>query len=132
MTKPAYNIVLYSLIGLLLLAGGLLFLFHGRLFDYLGSQMDLAPLTTGTVTVVPPGEALDTSALQSPRFLALADYVVNFDFDNICWRPDTKANRSLILNPAVIATSTATATAATGATLNCQTGNDLPFQAKVK
>ena len=134
MMKQGYNIILYSLIGLLLAGGLLLFLFHVRIFNYLLASMDLGdPLATSTITVS-ARDTLDTENLKAPRFKALTDYVVNFDFDNICWRPDATTNRLIVRSPATIATGTdvATGTAETATTLDCQAGNDLPFLVKTK
>jgi len=134
MMKQGYNIILYSLIGLLLIAGILLFLFHVQIFNYLRGQMDLGePLATSTV-VVSAHETLDTTILKTPRFTALNNYVVNFDFDTICWRPDATPNRLIARSPETIATGTeiATGTAETVQTLDCQAGNDLPFLVKTK
>ncbi|MFA5184039.1 MAG: hypothetical protein WC456_00770 [Patescibacteria group bacterium] len=138
MMRQGYNIILYSLVGLLLAAGLLLFLFQARIFDYLLAGMDLGdPLATSTITV-PARDTLDPEVLQAPRFTALTNYVVNFDFDNICWRPDATPNRLIARTPASVATGTEIATgtesavgaAAVPATLDCRIGNDLPFQAK--
>lgn len=137
MMKQSYNIVLVSLVALVLLAAFLLFLFRVQLFSYFKDQMDLAnPLATTTITLA-ARDTIDADILKTKPFTTLVNYVVNFDFDNICFRPDTARNNLAVLAPenvaAIAATGTeATSTPAAPASFNCRQGNDLPFIVKTK
>ena len=129
--RESYRLILYAIAGLIILAGGLLFGFQANLLGYVQTQSGLT-FTLSPVAPAASSSALDTSLLQSPNFTALVNHVINFDFDNICWRPDTF---SQTVSPANVVEVTATGTAATdtaavGSLAACHQGNSLPFVVK--
>jgi hypothetical protein len=71
---------------------------------------------------------------KSPKFVALTNNVINFDFDNICYRP----NQNAVVSPSApvipdetAAVDNATTTEATSSLpLHCAPGNSLPFSIK--
>jgi len=124
--KKIYRAILYLFICLLIIAGVLLFIFHEQILAFLENQTGLAT----QVTIVKPATStatsvLDTSVLASPRFTALTDNVINFDFDNICYRPS--GAQVVALNPGTDAAASSTDIT----TINCVQGNSLPFFTKV-
>lgn len=128
-----YSFILLLLVGLLIGGAFLLILFRNPLLNYLEGQMSLnSPLATTTTVAVK--DTLDPELLKLKRFTALTANVVNFDFDNICWRPDTIKSRPEISDVPDTATTTATTTTVTNSRipLSCQRGNDLPFLIKLK
>lgn len=125
--KNYFRFILYVFIGLIIGVGLLLFIFHSQIFDWLEGSSNLTVNIPGPVATSSVGAVLDLSLLQAPRFTALKDNVVNFDFDNICWRPSVTvvpSNQFLATVPITAASSTA---ATTTAPVNCVLGNNLPF-----
>jgi len=64
-------------------------------------------------------EVVETAVLQDKKFQALTNKVTDFNFDDICKRP--QKNNTPAAGPSLSATSTSTSI------LFCQKGNDLPF-----
>jgi hypothetical protein len=132
--KDNYRLVLYLFIILIILTGLALFVFQGDLLDYAQTQSGLTVALSPVTAPVAAGDSLDTSILRQANFTALTNHVVNFNFDNICWRPDTV---SQAVAPATMATNTETGTAATSTSsasspVVCVQGNSLPFTVKTK
>jgi len=126
--KQLYKIILYSLIALLVIAGLLLFIIRDRIIGFVHDQTNLIDSGATAAATLAPQETIDSEVLKSKLFTSLVNNAVNFDFDNICWRPDTAAD-SLSLDPAETATGTELTSTTTGtfAPLGCRPGNDLPF-----
>jgi hypothetical protein len=118
--KNTYRIILYIFIFLLLAGGVVLFIMRNSLVGFLEDSNNLV-LTVPEGKVNADRDTLNVEILKSPRFAALAKNVVNFDFDNICWRPDAK------VEPAAPDSETATGTPEEAASVNCAKGNNLPF-----
>lgn len=129
--KQFYKITLYSLLALLIIVGGVLFFVRHKILEYFYNQTDLT-VSTIVLPAASSGETLDPAILKNKRFTTLTNYAVNFDFDNICWRPDAVATPTL--KPEEIATGTELATTTTGAVISngCRQGNDVPFIVKKK
>jgi len=131
--KKLFSPIVYIIIILLVLACLLLLIFKDAAIDPLrrragvDSAAAIAKITATTVTVA-SSSTLDISILKLPRFTALANQVANFNFDNICWRPDAVTSQPAGVNPSG---SEATSTEKT-ASVNCVQGNSLPFGAKKK
>lgn len=126
--------ILYIIIIIVILGGLLLFIFKDSILGVLRQQtgVDSAAKVSdisATVVTVAGASALDTSILKLPRFTALVNQVTNFNFDNICWRPDAVTSKPLSLGVVsnLTATSTEEATAA-----RCVQGNSLPFNVEKK
>ena len=129
--KQGSNYIFFSLLGLLLGGGLLLFLFHVQLFNFLEGNLDLGDPAVSSAPRAASGTP-SWDVLQNPRLASLTNYVVNFDFDNICWRPDAAKIQTVLspentVTPAETATDTVMETA-----LNCRLGNALPFVDKKK
>lgn len=135
--KKNSPIFLYIIILLAILSGLALLIFKGDILEALRRQtgVDSAAEVSGisaTVATVAAASALDTSILKLPRFTSLVNHVVDFNFDNICWRPDTITRQPTTIVKEVITDETA-ADAETGAVpANCVQGNSAPFSAKKK
>ncbi len=131
--KKNSPIILYIIIILVVLAGLSLFIFKDSILGVLRQQtgVDSAAKVSdisATVVTVASSSALDTSILKLPRFTALVNQVTNFNFDNICWRPDVVTSKPISLKDAdKMATSTAETVAA-----GCVQGNSLPFNIEKK
>jgi len=129
--QKSYRFILFSLVLLLIAGGFLLILFRNSWVSYFESQMNLVNSLTTATTTVSAADTLDPGLLKLKRFTALTSQVINFDFDNICWRPDTVKSR--LATPAGIGTTTiATTTGEISAPLGCRRGNDFPFVIKTK
>ena len=125
--KQLFKIIVYSLIALLIVTGLLLFSFRNQILEYFHGQNGITESLATTTVTLSARETLDQDLLKAKRFTTLTNYAPNFDFDNICWRPDAVASSPL--NPELVATGTeltATTTENT-ASLGCREGNDLPF-----
>jgi hypothetical protein len=109
------KIILYFFL-LCLLVGALLLLVQK---DNISSNLhDLSELTIATNTpLLAGGDQLDLSVLKKPSLPVLVNQVINFNFDNICWRPDVVSQTEPTDN-------TASSTQPSG---SCRPGNNLPF-----
>jgi len=123
--KNTYRVILFIFVFLLLAGGLALFIMRNSLVGFLEESNGLA-VAVPTVKVAADQNNLDLEILKSPRLAALAKNVVNFDFDNICWRPDAK------IEPVVASSETATGTPETVTVVNCSKGNNMPFSTKKK
>jgi len=128
--KKNSAIVLYVVIILVILGGLALFIFRGSILTVLRQKtgVDSAARVTDistTVVAIASSSALDVGILSLPRFTSLVNQVADFNFDNICWRPDS-ASQSIL----------AAAGAATSSeeifVLHCAQGNNAPFNVKKK
>ena len=123
--------ILYLVLAAIILTGVLLFIFKDSILEMLRrkSGVDSAAKVTdisATVVTVATSSALDTSILKLPRFTVLVNHVTNYDFDNICWRPDTITSKVVAPKGSVESDGEATSTARTiGA---CVQGNNSPFK----
>lgn len=126
--KQLYKTILYSLIALLVASGLILFIVRDRILNFVHDQTGLIDSGVVAPGTLAPRETIDPEVLKSKLFTSLTNNAVNFDFDNICWRPDTAAG-SLNLDPTETATGTelTSTTTETIVPLGCQPGNDLPF-----
>jgi len=126
--KQLFKIILYSLIVLLIMSGLILFFIRDRVINFIHDETGLVDSGAVASATLAPRETIDPEVLKSKLFTSLTNNAVNFDFDNICWRPDT-ATDSLSLDPTETATGTelTSTTTATVAPLGCRPGNDLPF-----
>jgi len=115
--KNKYWIILYVFILLLILSGLALFIFHNSILNSFQTKINASFSTPVSSKIASSSEILDSSALESPRFKTLVNNVINFDFNNICWRPDAKLSQ-----PA--------AGAATSSAPSCVQGNNIPFKTK--
>lgn len=127
--KKNSPLILYIVIILIILGGLALFIFKDVILGVLRQQtgVDVAARVSGisaTVPTVASSSLLDTSVLKLPRFTSLVNNVINFNFDNICWRPD-----SVTIQPVI---SDVTGGASSTATVNCVQGNGSPFGAPKK
>jgi hypothetical protein len=130
--RDNYRFILYAVIFLVILIGVLLFGFRDALLNYAQTQSGLTVALSPVAAVVPANEALDTSILQNPNFTALVNHVVNFNFDNICWRPDTVSQAVASVSVVGTDASTTATTTETNVPVTCIQGNSLPFVVKTK
>jgi hypothetical protein len=130
MIKNIFRFLTYALLILMFLTGLALFIFRNNITEYAaGPELPL------NASVAPSGAAaaLDLGPLSEPRFLALKNNVVDFDFDKICYRPTTgitQVKTPVSIIAADLTTTEATTTAATTTVAvpsACVTGNSLPF-----
>ncbi|MFA5109317.1 MAG: hypothetical protein WC458_02135 [Patescibacteria group bacterium] len=128
--KNSYRLILYVFLGLIIFGGLALFIFNDQVLEFLGARSNL---TVPAVSVKNNATALDLGPLKDPRFTVLVNNVVDFDFDNICHRPDSAPVVSL---SAVAVLETATEATTTEETapesLDCVQGNNFPFLIKTK
>jgi hypothetical protein len=129
--KNNYRSILYPLLIIIILGGLGLFFFRNQLLDFLRNQESpVAPIITNKTAVVTT--STDLEIFKSPKFKSLTNNVINFDFDNICYRP----NQSAVISQGVPAeleeaAADATTTEATSfLPLSCVPGNSLPFSLK--
>ncbi|MCX6794583.1 MAG: hypothetical protein NTY31_01090 [Candidatus Falkowbacteria bacterium] len=134
--KKNFRLILYIIIILVILGGLSLFIFKDSVLKVLRQETGVnsaAKVTdiSGTAVTVASSSALDTSILKLPRFVALVNQVTNFDFANICWRPDVAVSQPIV--PKIVGeTSTEATSTEEEAAVNCVQGNSLPFSVKKK
>lgn len=127
--------ILYLTIIAVILTGVLLFVFKDNILEFLRrkSGVDSAARVTDistTVVTVATSTALDTSILQLPRFTGLVNHVINYDFDNICWRPDASAGQITVVQVGEEAPQNQAA--ARVRAVNCVQGNSAPFRGEAR
>lgn len=132
--KKNSPIILYIIIIIVILGGLSLFIFKDYILGVLRQQtgVDSAAQVSNisaTVVTVASSSALDTSILKLPRFTALVNQVTDFNFDNICWRPDVVTSQ--FVSPKTVSGTTATSTQEAAAA-GCVQGNSLPFNIEKK
>ncbi|MFA6194815.1 MAG: hypothetical protein WC719_03680 [Patescibacteria group bacterium] len=132
--KKNSPVILYVIIILVILGGLALFIFKDSILGVLRQQtgVDSAAKVSdisATVVTVASSSALDTSILKLPRFTALVNQVTNFNFDNICWRPDVVTSKTV--SPQTVSGMAATSTEEAAAA-SCVQGNSLPFNVEKK
>ena len=138
--KKNPSFILYIITILIILGGLFMFIFRDSLLDALRQQtgVDSAAKVSdisAMVATVATSSALDVSILQLPRFTSLVNQVTNFNFDNICWRPDTATSKPVVSevtsgkDEADSGAATSTEESAAG---GCVQGNSLPFNVKKK
>jgi len=114
--KNYYRVILYVVIILIILGGLALFLFRQPLTESLNSQISPESLVSPAKVANPSANVLDVDILKTPKFTALKNNVVNFDFDNICGRASSDGSAVTIVS----GTSTVAAS-------RCGLGNNFPF-----
>ncbi|MDP2944386.1 MAG: hypothetical protein Q8N57_02305 [bacterium] len=134
--KKNSPVILYIIIILVILGGLSLFIFKDSVLKVLRQEtgVDSAAKVTdisGTAVAVASSSALDISILKLPRFVALVNQVTNFDFNNICWRPDVAVSQP-VASKAVSETEAEATSTEAAAAVNCVQGNSLPFSVKKK
>ena len=109
--------MLYILILLMIVGGFSLFFFRDSILDILEERVEMS---VPAMSPQSPSEteALDLSVLDSPIFSGLVENVVDFDFDNICYRP---SGRAAIVIPS------AGEDEPVRPALGCVLGSNLPF-----
>jgi hypothetical protein len=105
--KNTFRTILIALIILIIVGGLALFLFRHSVADSLRQQIEVIPTLAADQIKIAPTEALDVEVLKSPRLTALVNQVINFDFNNVCWRPTAD---QVVTQPGLADNAAATAT----------------------
>ncbi|MFA5754123.1 MAG: hypothetical protein WC905_02040 [Patescibacteria group bacterium] len=128
--KKISRIILFLIVILIIAGGLLLFLFRHSVAEDLRQQIELTPTVSADKIKITPADALDTGLLSNARFTALVNHVINFSFDNICWRPGSDQVVSQ-LDAGNDATGTASTVKPKNArSVRCVEGNSAPFIAE--
>ncbi len=140
MNKSFNNaIILFSLFLLFILIL-FLFLLRANLFSRLDNKLNVVDSSLANSSISKAKIKLNTKILKTEPFIDLTKHAVNFDFDNICFRPQTIQNTLLSNNIQQVSidgsTSTKTVSEAkilnTNPIIGCRQGNDFPFIVKKK
>lgn len=126
--KKGYQFILYFLVLALIVAGILAIIFAQALLGYLRAGNILTPATTPAATVA-AADTLDPTVLQAPTVKSLINHVLNFNFDNICYRPDTF---NVVAVPATTPPDQTGGAEIVTAPVGCRLGSSLPFVIKTK
>lgn len=123
--KKAHRSILYILVFLLIGGGAALFFWRGSVLMFMEDNTGLNEAATPPkVTATMNKSALDMTIFTAPKFLALKNNVLKFDFDNICKTPVGRIESVATSSSGTLATSTQI--------VNCLLGNNLPFPLPVK
>ncbi len=118
--KRAHHSILYIVIFLLLAGGAALYLWRNEALVFMSETTGLSQaVSKPKVGATPSSSALDLTIFTAPKFLALKNNVVKFDFDNICKTPVGRVE--------TVATSSNGTLATTTSIINCLVGNNVPF-----
>jgi len=123
--KSGHRYILYIVVSLIILSGLALFFLRNQLVVFLSDQAGVKKLDASTkIASSSIKNALDTEIFKAPKFIALKNNVVNFNFDLIC--------KTAVGEIETIATTTEGEVATSTKTLNCVLGNDVPFPLPLK
>lgn len=123
--KSGYRYILYIIIALIALSSLTLFLFRNEAVVFLTDNAGVAQSALPTkANTSANANVLDVEILKSPKFLALKNNVVNFDFDSIC--------KTAVGTSITVATTSTGELATSTQSLNCLLGNGLPFPLATK
>jgi len=127
MNSKSSRLILYFIVGLLVAGALALLIFVQVILNSLQLPVNLS----APASFVAESNILDTKALEDSRLATLVQHVQDFDFDNICFRPEKSTGR---LNAAAVTTdetgentALASSTITTVSTVICVPGNNLPF-----
>lgn len=126
--RSSFKFILYFLLLLLIILAVGLFLDKDSLVQGLhdSSTLELATSTPA----LPASAQLNLDILKSPALLPLTNQVINFNFDNICWRPDSFNQPAASAGADLTATDNTASSSEPGidsAVDNCHPGNNSPF-----
>ncbi len=127
--KKASPAIIYFIVIIVVLTGLGLFLFREALLTAarqktgVNSAAKVSDISAIVVTVA-SSSALDTSILKLPRFTALVNHVTNYDYDNVCWRPDAVATKVISISEVGQDNEASSTAARVNA---CAVGNNSPF-----
>ena len=131
--KKVFNIILYISIGLLIIGGLLLFIFRDEILNNFRTELNSDNSFAPAAVSLTAKDTIDPEIIKDQRLASLTNYVVNFNFDIICRRPDVVNKPGTVLaNTTEAGTGTATGTEIITSPLNCRLGNDLPFLVRKK
>jgi len=123
--KSGYRYILYIVVILIIASGLALFFLRNQLVVFLSDQAGVKKLdASAKIATSSIKNALDTEIFKAPKFVALKNNVVNFDFDSICKTAVGEIETTATTTEGEVATSTQT--------LNCVIGNDVPFPIPLK
>ena len=130
--KNVYRLILFIIILLIILADFGLFIFRQSLFSLLRQQLSASNVTVVKMSTS-SADTLDLEILKLDHFTGAKNLTTNFDFDQICVRPNSASvtvsapvNTDLLLEDPN-ATSTEIIVPET---IDCVQGNILPFSTK--
>jgi len=115
--KAGLRFILYFLLALIIVGGLYLFVNRNQLALDLQKSNNLEVVLPAVSKKIPKSKTIDTSVLKNPVINSLVNNVVNFNFDNICWRPSSFSQNN---------------GATSSLTTNCSLGNGWPFVSKSK
>jgi hypothetical protein len=118
--KNILRLILYILITLIVISVFSLLIFNDRISDYLKTSSNLEIVLSSPTKNIPLTKTIDPRVLKTPQLATLVNNVVNFNFSNICWRPDTFISPSIDLS--LVSTSSTTESVVTPTT--CRLGNE--------
>ncbi|NCN99533.1 hypothetical protein GW920_00165 [Candidatus Falkowbacteria bacterium] len=124
MNSKSSRLILYLIVALLVTGALALLVFVQPILNSLQLPVNLSSPASFSAE----SDMLDTQALEDPRLATLVQHVQDFDFDNICFRPENSTGR---FNTAVITKDeTGGNTNLASSTITkviCAPGNNLPF-----
>lgn len=124
-----YASIIIILIVLLIVSMAALFFAKDNVISFFSNQEDLASLSE-PIKIVPSANVIDDSVIKSDRFKTLKNNVNNFEYANICTRPN---NVAVVVKAVALKNpdgSEATSTAPID--ISCRQGNNNPFLVKKK
>lgn len=128
--KKGYQAILYILLILIIAGGLLLFLWRDNALVSLNENTGISDLETVAKTTAISKDTLDTSILNSTKFVALKNNVSNFEFEAIC--KGSAAKTVSVVKTVSNETATSTATSTVVQNVGCLVGNNIPFPVPVK
>ena len=118
--KSGFRYILYIIIAIIAVGSLMLFIMRNQAVTFLSDNTGVtAAVKTPTISGSASKDALDNSILSAPKFVALKNNVVTFDFDSICKTPVGRMEVGATSSDGVFATTTQV--------VRCGLGNNVPF-----
>lgn len=116
----SHKIILYFALAVLAIFGLLLLVFRVQVLETLSPPPNFSAWADDLKLT--PGDLPPADLWQSPVLASLHNYAPNFDFDNICWRPE-----AVVIRPDSQADESTGAVGAPPTPAACSKGSGLPF-----
>ena len=127
--RNKYGLIILVFAGLLLIVEAVLFFAKENVASFFDNQENLAGLVRPLN--MSSSKTINDTVLKSTKFQSLKNNVTNFNFNDICKRPNGSVTAIAATSETTVnsdGTTAATSSSSTPENINCSQGNNSPFQ----
>jgi len=127
--RNKYGLIILVFVGLLLIVEAALFFAKENVASFFDNQENLVGLVKPLN--ISSSKTINDTVLTSAKFQSLKNNVINFNFNDICKRPNSSLTTIATASDTTInsdGTISATSSSSTPENINCTQGNNSPFQ----